>query len=71
MRGDDQSRKPNPHEGKKRPYEPPRITAYDVPGLLDMVGPAVACIRWDIVGSPPPDAEDRYEDDADNWWTSA
>jgi len=49
---ENQPQSPNPHQGEKRHYEPPRITAYEVPSLLDIIGPAEACIRWSMVGSP-------------------
>jgi hypothetical protein len=28
-------------------YEPPRIVSYDEAALLRLVGPAIACARWD------------------------
>jgi hypothetical protein len=33
-------------EAVRRPYEPPRIVAYDENELMDIIGPAVACARW-------------------------
>ena len=62
----DQPRDLESGEHKKRQYEPPRITAYEVPGLLNMIGPAVACIRWDPSAAPPPGAN-RYEDEPEDW----
>lgn len=50
------SDKPNPAVGEsppvpvqaspRPPYEPPQIIVYDESALADIVGPAVACARW-------------------------
>ena len=42
-----------PAERTRKAYEPPRIVTYDEAGLLDEIGPAVACARWDTGGSAP------------------
>jgi len=52
VRNEDGPQQCGPRQAEKRHYEPPRITAYEVPSLLDMIGPAEACIRWSMVGSP-------------------
>lgn len=53
------SDKPSPAEGRVPPvaptvadkpqYEPPQIIAYDESALADIVGPAVACARWNPI----------------------
>jgi len=48
--------------GQAKPvYEPPRIVAYDQDELLNRIGPAVACARWDTLGRKE-EPEPQYED---------
>jgi hypothetical protein len=57
---DDRDRRATPERAKPA-YEPPRIVAYDQDDLMDRIGPAVACARWDPAaseGESEPDDED-------------
>jgi hypothetical protein len=36
-------------EPRRPEYEPPQITCYDESDLADIIGPAVACARWDPI----------------------
>jgi hypothetical protein len=43
----DRRRDASPPKQQTPRYEPPRVVAYDESELLDMIGPAVACARWE------------------------
>jgi hypothetical protein len=50
----EESQASTPPDDTSRPlYEPPQIIAYDEAALADIVGPAVACARWNPVGHRP------------------
>jgi hypothetical protein len=60
MPGTEPEKQPAHDESKPR-YEPPTVVAYDEASLLQMIGPAVACARWDTIGSQPNGAGDATE----------
>jgi hypothetical protein len=46
----EQQQPPVPAEAPPKPqYEPPQIIVYDESALADIVGPAVACARWNPI----------------------
>jgi hypothetical protein len=63
MPGTEPEKQPAHDESKPR-YEPPIIVAYDEASLLQMIGPAVACARWD---KPSSDAGSGYGDTTGEW----
>lgn len=48
-------------------YIAPNIITYDEARLMEEVGPAVACARWDVIGSSSDDGSGWVTEENDDW----